>query len=329
MRILDAYAHALPRRYLERVDGLLADSRASDRVRAYHPFLSQTPALAGLPERWRDLEGVEDYRQILVLGIPPVEELGPPSLCRELAQLANDELGQLVAAHPDRFAGFAAGLPLNDVEASLEELDRAVETLGALGIQVYSNVGGRPLDDPSYQPVFARVAELGRAIWLHPARATTSADYETEASSRFGLWWALGWPFETSLAMARLVHSGLFDRHPELPVVAHHGGAMIPFFSERLEPLDAELASAAAGGSFVDRFRAFYADTIIGTPAALRCSIDFFGVDRVLFGTDMPFGGPGVVHEAIATLNALELPEADRAKIFHANAERVLLRASG
>ena len=312
MRILDAYAHALPRRYLDRVESVLAGGRASERVRDHHPFLRQTPALADLDERARELEGLEEYRQILVLAIPPVEELGSQAVCRELARLANDELAELVAAHPDRFAGFAAGLPLNDVDAALEELDRAIGTLGALGVQVYSNVGGRPLDDPRYEPVFARAAELGRAIWLHPTRGSTRADYETEAASRFGLWWALGWPYETSVAMARLVHSGLFDRHPELPVIAHHGGAMTPFFQDRLDR------------SALDGFRAFYADTILGTPGALRCAIDFFGIDHVLFATDMPFGGPTVVRDAIATVEALELPEADRAKVLHANAERLL-----
>src|SRR4030095_1832833 len=112
--------------------------------------------------------------------------------------------------------------------------DRAIDHLGATGVQIFTNVGGRPLDLPEYRPIFARMAEQALPIWLHPARPATVADYAGEARSKYDLWWAFGWPYETSLAMGRLVFPGLSDRPPDLVVITHHLGAMIPFCAGRL-----------------------------------------------------------------------------------------------
>lgn len=334
MNILDAYAHILPRRYFNRVVEIAGDNGAARRIQGILPtWFHEFSALADLDERWRAMDAVEGMRQIVTLAVPPVEELGPPEVTIELARGANDELAELVAAHPDRFAGFAAGLPLNDVDASLEELNRAVSELGALGAQIYTNIGGLPVDDPRFAPVFAELARLDRAVWLHPTRGFARPDYEGEPESRFGLWFSLGWPYETSLAMCRLVFSGIVARHPDLPIITHHGGGMIPQFPERLVELALDEARVehpefdySIGGQL---FRSFYADTVLGTPGALRSSIEFFGIERILFATDMPFGPPNLVPDKFAYVKGLGLSDTDLEAVFFSNAQRILRLAAG
>jgi predicted TIM-barrel fold metal-dependent hydrolase len=327
--MIDAYAHIVPPRYLERLERLLASWQPSDRVKLYRSWLYEDDVLGDLDARRRLLDRFHDYRQVLVLGVFPTDELGEPRQSAELARAVNEELAELVRDHPDRFAGFAAELPLNDVDASLEELDRAVDDLGALGAQVHTNVNGLPLDDPRFEPLFARFEELDRTVWLHPTRSSIWADYLTEQESRYGIWWSLGWPYETAAAMARLVYAGHMERFPALKIITHHGGGMIPHFSGRLDAIQTDDQREVFEHVFqrpaLDYFRMFYADTaFFGAPHAVRSSIEFFGPDHVLFGTDMPLGGPQVIADTVADVRAVGLSAEDEQKIMQGNAERVL-----
>src|SRR5439155_948448 len=189
--------------------------------------------LVDLEQRFRIMDRYEGYVQVLTLASPPIEALAGPDVTPELARLANDGMAELVANHPDRFPGFVASLPMNNPDASLREIDRAIDTLGATGVQIFSNVNGRPLDGPEWEPLFDRMAARRLPIWLHPARPAAFADYPGEKRSRYDIWWAFGWPYETTAAMARLVFAGLFDRHPDLAIITHHMGAMLPYFEGR------------------------------------------------------------------------------------------------
>jgi predicted TIM-barrel fold metal-dependent hydrolase len=327
--MIDAFAHIVPPRYLERLERLLATWQPSDRVKLYRSWLYEDDVLGDLDARRRLLDRFPGYRQVLVLGVFPTDELGDPRQSAELARAVNDELAELVRDHPDRFAGFAAELPLNDVDASLEELDRAVDDLGALGAQVHTNVNGLPLDEARFEPLFARFEELDRAVWLHPTRSAIWADYLTERESRYGIWWSLGWPYETAAAMARLVYAGHMERFPGLKIITHHGGGMIPHFSGRLDAIQTddqrEVFEQVFQRPALDYFRMFYADTaFFGAPHGVRSSIEFFGADHVLFGTDMPLGGPQVIPDTIADVRAVGLSPEDEQRIMQGNAERVL-----
>ena len=326
MRKIDAFAHVLPRRYLERLDRHLEGTIPGDQLRYYREGVFRFDrSITDLDARWRKIEPFGDYAQILVLAVPPLEEVGPPEVAAEFARLANDEMAELVANHGDRFAGFAASLPLNDTGASLDEIDRAVNQLGAKGVQVFSNMNGTPLDDSRFDPIFARIEELERVVWLHPTRSRARADYPTERESNYGLWWSLGWPYETAAALSRLVYSGLMERHPRLKVLAHHGAGMVPHFSARL----------AMGPGFrqvkdtlprppLDYFRQFFADTaLFGAPHAMRCVLDFFGHANVLFGTDMPLGPPDAVAATISDIESCGLPESYAAAVYADNAIRL------
>ncbi len=235
MRKIDAFAHILPRSYLNRLEGQLEKTMAPHQLDYYREgVFSFDPVLTDLDARWRKIEPLGDYAQILVLAIPPLEEVGPPEVAAEFARIANEEMAQLVQRFPDRFAGFAAALPLSDIELALSELDRALKQLGALGAQLYTNVLGIPLDDARFEPLLSRLEDASRAVWLHPTRSAAWADYPSESRSDFGLWWSLGWPYETAAALSRLVYSGNMERHPRQIVIAHHGGGMMPHFSARL-----------------------------------------------------------------------------------------------
>jgi aminocarboxymuconate-semialdehyde decarboxylase len=285
------------------------------------------------------MDRYEGYVQVLTLANPPIEIVAGPDLSPELARLANDEMARVVAKRPERFPGFVASLPMNNPDAAVAEIDRAIDHLGATGVQIFTNVGGRPLDLPEYRPIFARMAEHGLPIWLHPARPATFADYAGEARSKYDLWWAFGWPYETSVAMGRLVFSGLFDRHPDLQIITHHLGAMIPFCAGRigggLDQLGSRTDDADDGAALgrlkrrpVDYFKMFYGDTaLFGAWPAMETGLEFFGADHVLFGTDMPFDpekGPGFIRDTIAAMERMRASAEDKAKIYEGNARRML-----
>jgi len=326
MRKIDAFAHILPRPYLDRLERHLETSMSQARLRYYREgVFGFDDVLTDLDARRKAVEPFGDYAQVLVLAVPPLEEVGPPQVAAEFARIANDEMAELVARHRDRFVGFAAALPLNDVEASGRELERACGELGALGAQLYTNVSGVPLDDARFEPLLQRFEARDCVAWLHPTRDATFADYTSEKTSNFGLWWSIGWPYETAAALSRLVYSGAMERHPRLKVLAHHGAGMVPHFAARLGmgPGYRQVKDSLPRPP-LDYFKRFYADTaLFGAPHAVRCVVDFFGADHVLFGTDMPLGPPSAVAATIDDVDSCGLAEGDRAAVYGTNAMRL------
>lgn len=325
---IDAFAHILPPRYLEHLETAVADGKLSERVEGYAPWIREDPALTGLDARWRVMDPFPDYRQVLTLAVPPIEEMGDARTTASLARMVNDELAELVFRHPDRFSGFACALPMGNPEAAAAELSRCVEELGAFGGQVHTNVFGRALDDPAFEPLLSEADRLGATLWVHPTRSPRWPDYLVEDRSMYGIWWSLGWPYETSVCMARLVYSGAVGRYPRVHFLAHHAGAMVPHFSGRLmSPIEDGRRDEIMAGltdSPIALFRRFYTDTaMFGAPHAVRCAVEFFGPDHVLFGTDMPLGGPKVVRDTIANIEATGLEADELEKIFSGNACRI------
>jgi aminocarboxymuconate-semialdehyde decarboxylase len=277
----------------------------------------------------------EGYVQIINTANPPVENMAGPEDALELSRIANDEMAELVSRHPGRFLGAAACLPMNNPQGTLDELDRAVRQLGLCAVQIYTDVQGRPLDDPAFSSVFDRVAELDIPILLHPVRGPDRSDYPMEPASRFDTWRIIGWPYDTVAAMTRLAFSGIFDRHPNIKIVTHHLGGFAPYLSERIREGFDKLLKAARGANEPvplkkhphDYFHEFYADTItIGSVPALACGLEFFGADRVLFATDMPFdthGGLKYVEVALQAMEMLDAPANDKEKLFELNARTI------
>jgi uncharacterized protein len=333
---LDAYCHIMPRPYADAL-AQLTDTPAAANIRNR---IEGIPSLVDLDLRFRQMDEFgDDYRQIVSLPAPPPEDLGDPATSRRMAALANDELAKLVGDHPDRFAGWVATVAMNDPEAAVAEAERAVG-LGALGAQIYTNVNGHPLDEERFEPFWAKMAELDRTIWVHPSRSAAWADYPTEERSRYEIWWTFGWPYETSVFMSRIVFSGVLERYPDLKILTHHAGAMVPFFAGRVGPgwdqLGArtppdrreEVDGPELSKRPIDYFRMFYADTaVFGAAPALRCALEFFGIERMLFASDSPFDpekGPGYIRATIENVESLGLSGDDRERLYEGNARSVL-----
>jgi predicted TIM-barrel fold metal-dependent hydrolase len=330
---IDIFPHILPRKYFDRMVAVAPPGLALQKR------MSGIPVLVDVDLRFRIMDRYESYVQVLTLANPPIEVVGGPAVSPDLARLANDEMAALVARHPDRFPGFVASLPMNNPEAAQREIDRALDDLGATGVQVFTNVNGRPLDLPEHLQIFARLAERRLPVWMHPARPATFADYAGEPRSKYDMWWAFGWPYETSVAMGRLVFSGIFDRHPGLVVITHHLGAMIPFCAGRIgggldqlgarsdDPDDLQ-APGRLRKRPLDYFHMFYGDTaLFGAWPAMESGLAFFGADHVLFGTDMPFDpekGPGFIRDTIAAMDRMRVSAEDKAQIYEGNARRLL-----
>jgi uncharacterized protein len=338
MRKIDIFTHVYPRNFYDKLMAVAPNFKdMGKRSRG-------VPMLVDLDERFRVMDRFQGYEQVLSLPTPPLEAMANPSQALDLALAANDGMAELVSRYPERFAGFVASLPLNDPEAAVRETRRAVDDLGARGIQMFSNVQGKPISAPEFMPLYETMASYDLPIWLHPYRGAEISDYPTEDRSQFEIFWTFGWPYETSVAMARLVFAGLFDRFPALKIISHHMGAMAPYFAGRVGPgwdqlgvrtSDQDLSVVLKGLKKrpIDYFRMFYADTaLFGAFEATVCGLSFFGVDHVLFASDAPFDpekGPMYIRETIAIIDRLPVSPEERERIYWRNAAALLKLDSG
>jgi len=331
MRYIDAFNHFFPARFFA---GLLetpaAQKDMGKRIRSL-------PALWDSDLRLRIVESFPDYSQLLSLAMPAIDRLWSAEQSPEWARIGNDELAELVTAHPRHFAGYAASLPMNAPEAAAKEAERVLKN-GANAIQLHTNVDGAPLDQEAFLAIYEVIENSGRPILLHPIRTREMADYRTETYSKYEINSVLGWPFETGAALARLVFSGIIDRFPGLKIITHHLGGIIPYFEGRVGHSWDQLGARTSNEDYasilkrlkkrpLDYFKAFYGDTALaGARAPTICGISFFTPDRVLFATDCPFDpekGTGYIRATIDVMQSLDLPDADMKKICYGNAEKL------
>lgn len=331
--IIDIFNHFMPKVYLDRLTQLIPGHVATTAF----PRLA---TLVNVDARLRLLDEFGDFAQVLSLANPPLELVGSPEITPELARIANDALAEICRKHPDRFSAFVAALPMNNMDATLIEIDRAISDLGARGIQVFTNVAGRPLSDPQYRPLFRRMAEHDLPVWVHPMRGPDFSDYAAEKLSQDEIWFSFGWPYETTACMTRLIYSGLFDELPSLKIISHHMGGMIPYFPGKINLGFRQIFFGTRENNPVaderglkkrpiEYYRMLYADTALGgEEAPTRCGHAFFGSSNCLFATDAPFDaeqGRGLIADTIRGVGQLDLPKQELDKIFAGNA-RALLR---
>jgi predicted TIM-barrel fold metal-dependent hydrolase len=252
---------------------------------------------------------------VLSVSIPGVDWL-EEGHGEEVAEAANEETAAIVSRHPDRFSGLAT-VPLQAPERAAQVLRHAV-SLGLKGAMVYSNVAGGHLDEPARRTFFDTAASLDVPVMLHPT-------YPLCAPSMMagGMIEMTGFLFDTTTAALRLVFDGLYERHPEFKFVVPHAGSLIPYFVGRIDHFGRVQRPGSTGnisGAASDHIRRFYVDSVCESAPALRFCCDFFGVDRIMHGTDHPFWpmplGPRL-------LDQLELSAGDREKIEEKNAARV------
>jgi uncharacterized protein len=334
---IDIFNHFLPAAYLSALEQQPGPHQPIVR------YAKTIRALWNVEERVKMLAPFDDLMQIITLGQPTPELIGDPDASPKLARICNDGMAKIRDRWPKIFPAFVASLPMDNVPAAVEELDRVVTELGACGIQVLTNINGKPLDAPEFFPIFERVTnKYGLPIWVHPYRPPTIPDYPVESRSEYEIYAVLTWPHETSVAMARIVFSEMFDRLPKLRIITHHCGATIPFLAGRIGPMWDELGLRdqnqeqlairermfRRGKRPLDYFREFYVDTVVGgSLSTLRCGLDFYGSDHVVFGTDFPYGpqnGMLFLRENLRAVAELEMPSGVRDLINFGTAEMLL-----
>ncbi|MFR0875299.1 MAG: amidohydrolase family protein, partial [Bilophila wadsworthia] len=193
-------------------------------------YAETVPTLLDLDARFRLMDSVEGYMQVLTLAAPTVESVASPEVAVDLCRFANDEMAELVEKYPDRFAAAIAALPLNDLDASLEEIDRAIRDLRLRGIQMYSDVNGMPLDAEALYPIYEKMERYNLPILIHPKRSPALPDYPGEENSRYRAWTKLCWPWplngDVPAGLRRVM-----ERFPNLKIVTHHCGGVIPYLA--------------------------------------------------------------------------------------------------
>ena len=330
--IIDVFNHFMPKSIFDRLATLVPGHIALSAF-------PELPTLWNVDARLKMMDEFGDLQHVLSLANPPIEMLGTPDKTPELARIANDGLAELCRRHPDRFPAFIASMPMNNVDACVREAERAIRDLGAKGIQVFTNVLGKPLSAPEFRPLFRAMAKHDLPVWIHPIRGPQFADYATEKASEHEIWFTFGWPYETTACVTRLIFSGLYDELPNLKIITHHMGGMVPFYAGKIDlgfdqifhgRTDENPVAKKAGLKKrpAEYYRMLYADTSVnGSAAAARCGHAFFGTSHCLFATDAPFDaeqGRMLIRETIKAVNALEIPKTEKERIFSGNARDLL-----
>ncbi|MEV6605835.1 amidohydrolase family protein [Kutzneria sp. NPDC051319] len=296
------------------------------------------PAGAGMPARWaeewgRRLPDLTELRladmdehgvdvQVLSLTSPGLEVVEDPAEAVAAARRVNDQLAEAVAAHPNRFAGFAA-LPLRDPDAAVAELRRAVQELGLKGVLHNDHIGGHYLDEPQFRPLWAELERLGVTLYLHPAIVPADRWRVLEEYPVLGgpSW---GWTAAVGAHALRLIYGGVFDEFPGASVTLGHMGELLPFqlarLDSRYQQADPKHRPRLLPSHYL-RHNVYVTTSGVFSHAALLGATHSVGTDRVLFAIDYPYESSA---EAVEFLRTAPYAPADLDLIAHGNAERVL-----
>jgi len=325
MRIVDFHNHFYPPAY---IDALRSDPESAVTVTtdANGDPVLHSPGDANFavpPHRDIDVreqvledEGIDT--QVLTFTSPGVH-VHPPARAVVYARLVNDAFAAIVRERSPQFTSLAT-LPLNDPDASVRELERAMDTLEFPGVMVFGNVNGVALSDRRYWPLWEQAHERKAVCYIHPTHPLG-----VEAMGEYWLMPLVGFPFDTTLAAASLVFSGIPERYPGIRWVLAHLGGAIPYLAERLDRGYHAFSSCRASISRPpsEYLKTFYYDTVNFDVKALRLALEFAGVDHLLAGSDFPHQ-IGSLRSMVASIRSLDLPNGDTAKILGGNAAKLL-----
>ncbi|KUI37513.1 amidohydrolase family protein [Mycobacterium sp. GA-2829] len=294
--------------------------------------LGKHPQLARIQDKLEDLgagrladmdaAGVD--MQVLSHTVPGAEAL-PAAHAVDVVRQTNDDLAEVIAAHPDRFAGFAA-LPMRDPQAAATELQRAVGTLGFCGAMINGLIEGRFLDHPDFTPLLSTAADLGVPLYLHPSfpPPQVAEIYFGGLAPVLGDLLATagwGWHAETALHVLRLVAMGVFDRLPELRVIVGHMGEMIPFALARIDTVLSPVAELRQPVAQYFQTNVWFTASGYTTFPPLQCALSTVGIDRLIFSVDYPYTDNA---SARALLDTAPISPVDREKLAHGTVEALL-----
>lgn len=319
---IDAFAHVLPKPFIDE----MLEVHPTEELEA----VTDAPRFWDMDIRFDDLDEFGIDKQVITLARPPIWQGIDRDDALEMTRLANDEVKKMADEHPDRLIPVAT-LPFLDGEF-VDEFERCIDDLDMAGVQIFSNVDGKPIDAEPFRPFYDVVESKDVPIWLHPQLHEWH-----EWDSEYMLHKILGWPFDTSLALARLVFGGVMDDHPDLKLIPHHMGSMIPHFSNRLDMFHQMLIEHRdvypypvneLEGTVEETFSRFYGDTCrCGASEILEDGLDFFGEDKFVFATDYPFGpdeGRGFLREEVQGVENMDIDDETRQKIYGENLESML-----
>jgi aminocarboxymuconate-semialdehyde decarboxylase len=281
-------------------------------------FFGVTPAMTDPAQRLADMDRAGIDVEVLSVSTPNVFFVEGAAQA-DVARLVNDAYAELIAQHPERFKGFAS-IPMDAPDAALRELDRALGELKLNGVVLLSNIRGRALTDPSYRPFFEEANRRRACIFLHPMIPVSS-----EVFNEYVLGPLVGFPFDTSLAVARMCFRGIFRDFPDIRWVIGHLGGAIPYLMERLDNGYRDFAECrehidALPSSYLKRL---HYDTVSFSGPALRMVREMVGADHMVMGSDYPHM-LGSIDRAVTSITGLDIPEPDKQAIFSGTALRIL-----
>jgi len=248
-----------------------------------------------------------------------------PEDAAEICRRSNNDNYALCKAYPKRFANICI-ISLLDMKSALMELDRSINELDCRGITISSNQNGKGLDSPDYFPFYEKVMKHDLPILIHPTHWESYPLVDMDKGWR--MMHVFGWPFDTTQAVWRLICGGVIDRFPTLKIVMHHLGAMLPFFARRIEQNFNIFLKDKVSRSITEYWGNLYGDTATdGTIASYPCGYAFFGPDRMMYGSDYPFGaesGEDFIRSNLAGVKSMAIPPEDKEKILGGNAKKLL-----
>jgi len=247
-----------------------------------------------------------------------------PSEAADICRMSNEDNFVLCKQYPERFVNICM-FSLLDVPDALNELERCVQDLDCRGVTLNSNQEGKGLDSAEFFPFYERLIKYDLPILIHPCHWDSYPLVDMEGGWR--MMHIFGWPFDTTQAIWRMVMGGAFERYPELKVVAHHMGGMLPYFHYRIESTFNRHLKDKLPGHISKYWKNIYGDTAVdGTPSAYPCGYAFFGADRLMYGSDYPFGveaGEAYVRDNLAGVKALKIADSEMEKILSENARKM------
>jgi aminocarboxymuconate-semialdehyde decarboxylase len=285
---------------------------------SYPPQNGDPEARLGLMDKYGvDIQALSQTTPVL-LGFSPKE-------ASEICRLSNNDNYTLCKAYPKRFVNICI-FSLLDMKSAMEELDRSINELDCRGVTISTNQNGKGLDSPEYFPFYEKVVKYDLPILLHPTHWESYPLVDMEKGWR--MMHTFGWPFDTTQAVWRMIFGGVIDRFPSLKIVTHHLGAMIPYFARRIEVNAFKFLKDKLPRHISEYWRNIYGDTALdGTVAAFPCGYAFFGPDRMMYGSDYPFGpeaGEDFIRSNLEGVRSMDIPTEDKEKILGGNAKKLL-----
>ena len=281
-------------------------------------FFGVTPAMTDVSKRIEDMDRVGIDVEVVSLSTPNVFFTGAehqPSVAR----MINDSYAELIAQHPKRFKGFAS-IPMDAPDEALKELHRALDSLKLNGVILLSNIGGKPLTAPEYRPFFEEANRMKLCIFLHPMLPVNS-----DAFREYVLGPIIGFPFDTSLAVARMCYDGMFEELPDIRWIIGHLGGAIPYLMERMDNGFRDFADCRVK---IDKLpsvylKRLYYDTVSFSPHTLTMVRNMAGADHMVMGSDYPHL-LGSIDRAVSSIEGLDVSGEEKQQIFSGTAMRIL-----